>query len=384
MVLQMNGKRNYFLLNKRTDYERGYTEGLALTGRGIAPEAADGRPLRFVSRVFDSGEKEMEWHRLTIGCTGRVPSGRLVVCTAEETKLSYGGRETDMGSLIRDERMSFADKLTAMDPYQQMVMPASQDILLHGVRGRYLWFVLELYPQEEPFELSDFVLYFPGTSWIEKLPEIYAQVDAGGFLDRYLGIFQSLYEDMDRRIDAVPKLLDVDTADEEALVWMAEWLDFSEEYIWSKKQLRWLLKNAFRLSRIRGTRKAVEQFVWLYTGERPVITEWRQYKEMPHNERLYRDDPYTLMVFVRDETLHSEKERRTLLRIIEDVIPVYISLELVVLKPYLFLDNHTYIGLNSCIGKYRPGRLDGHLALSFSTLATREEPVNESVTAQVD
>lgn len=371
-------------MNKRLDYERGYLEGLALTGRGVAPANADGTPIRFLSRVFDSGEKQLEWHRLTMNCTGRTPTGRLTVYTAEQTQLSIGEEKIDVNSLIRDESIAFADKLKRMEPYQQMMRQAAPDILLHGVKGRYLWFALELYPQEEPFELSDFVLYFPGTSWLEYLPEIYAQADTGGFLDRYLGIFQSLYEDMDRRIANVPELLDVDAADEEFLLWMAEWLDFDEGYIWSKKQLRQLLKNAFGLSRMRGTRKAVEHFVQLYTGEPPVIVEWRQYKDVLRDERLYRNDPYILMVFVREEAIHSEKERRTLIRIIEDVIPVYLSLELVVLKPYLFLDNHTYIGLNSCIGRYRPGRLDGHLALSFSTLTSQEDRTDETVTESMD
>lgn len=380
----MNGKRNYFLLNKRIDYERGYSEGLVLTGRGVAPENTDGAPIRFLSRVFDGGEKELEWHRLTMNCEGHVPAGRLTVYTAEEMELSFDGEKADAGRLIRDASVTFADKLKRMEPYQQLVLPATLDVLLHGVKGRYLWFALELYPQEEPFELSDFVLYFPGTSWVEHLPEVYDQTDAGGFLDRYLGIFQSLYEDMDRRIAAVPELLDVDAADEEFLLWMAEWLDFDEGHIWSKKQLRWLLKNAFRLSRMRGTRRAVEHFVRLYTGEWPVLVEWKQYKEVPHDERLYRDDPYTLMVFVRAETLRSEKEKRTLIRIIEEVMPVYLTLDLVVLKPYLFLDNHTYIGLNSCIGQYRPGRLDGHLALSFSTLTSHERLGEETVTAPMD
>ena len=375
----MSGKRNYFLLNKRTDYERGCLEGLVLTGRGVAPEAADGRTIRLLSRVFDSGEKQMEWHRLTMRREGTPPSGRLIIYTAEETAVSIDGKPADMGGLIRDQRMSFGDKLSAMEPCRKLSLPAAPDILLHGVKGRYLWFALELYPQEEPFELSDFVLYFPGTSWVESLPEIYAQEDKDGFLDRYLGIFQSLYEDMDRRIAAVPKLLDVDAADEEFLLWMAGWLDFNEGHIWSKKQLRWLLKNAFWLSRIRGTRRSVEHFVRLYTGEFPVIVEWRQYKDVPRDERLYRDDPYILMVFVREEAIRSEKERRTLIRIIEDVIPVYIALELVVLKPYMFLDNHTYIGLNSRIGQYRPGRLDGHLSLSFSTLTSRERSGDETV-----
>ena len=357
---------------------------LSLTGRGLSMDAAAAAPGLFLSRVFDSRERDMEWHRLTIASTAAAPSGRLTVYTAEETKLTADDGQTDIASLITSADFSFSDKLSRMKAYQRLERPVALDTLLHGIRGRYLWFALELYAQEEAYELFDIVVYFPGRSWVARLPEIYFQADTDGFLDRYLGIFQSMYEDMDRRIGAIPRLLDVDAADEAFLVWMAEWLDFDEGYIWSKTQLKWLLKHAFGLSRIRGTRQAIEQFVWLYTGERPVVAEWRQYKDVPHDERLYRDDPYSLMVFVREEVIRSEKERRTLIRIIEDVMPVYLSLELVVLKPYLFLDNHTYIGLNSTLGQYRPGRLDGHLALSFSTLASRDEPADGTVMARTD
>ncbi len=75
------------------------------------------------------------------------------------------------------------------------------------------------------------------------------------------------------------------------------------------------------------------------------------------------------MVFVREEVLYQEKDRQTLVRIIEDVIPVHMYLKLVILKPYMFLDNHTYIGINSKIGRYKEGQLDGNLALSFSTMS---------------
>ncbi|MBR1629526.1 MAG: hypothetical protein IJ679_09755 [Lachnospiraceae bacterium] len=366
----MNGNTNrkYFILNQKSDFERGFLQDMALEDGRLRMTNEVGTPGCMLSRVFDSKEKDMQWHRFKLNCSEESPSGRMVVYTSETPFLVMEEESVSIEECIRNPKMTLGEKLSAMEPYRKKEYPYFEDVFLHDIRGRYLWFLLELYPQEEHIELWNFTLFFPGRTWMETLPEIYQQSDKNGFLERYLGLFQTMYEDLEERIAHVPGLLDVDRADSEFLGWMAEWLDIEERYRWSSEQLRTLIKKAFLLYRKRGTREGILEFVELYTGEKPVLVEWGQYKDIQHNEKLYPDDPYTVMVFVRAETLRSEKERRTLVRIIEDVMPAHMTLELVVMNPYIFLDNHTYLGINSCLGKYKKGQLDGKLALSFSTM----------------
>ena len=341
---------------------------MTFSGGRIHVKDQTGESALMLSRVFDSTEKTMQWHRFKLSCSRQNPSGRLVVYASETPELLVDEVSMPIEACIRDRDMPLEKKLSCMEPHAQKEYSDVEDVFLHEIRGRYLWFLLELYPQEESMELWDFTVFFPGHSWMERLPEIYHQADRESFLERYLGIFQVPYEDMEERIARVPELMDVDRADDEYLRWMAQWLDIEEQYRWSDEQLRRLVKKGFALYRKRGTREGILEFVELFTGEQPIIVEWGQYRNVKHDEKLYPDDPYTLMVFVRMETLRSEKERQTLVRIIEDVMPVHMSLELVSLQPYMFLDDHTYIGINSCIGKYKKGQLDGRMALSFSTM----------------
>lgn len=47
------------------DYQRGYLENLVCTEHGIQL-LKGGQKGVFFSRVLDSGEKEMAWHRMTV------------------------------------------------------------------------------------------------------------------------------------------------------------------------------------------------------------------------------------------------------------------------------------------------------------------------------
>ena len=90
------------------------------------------------------------------------------------------------------------------DACLQAVFKKPEDVLLHQVKGRYLWFKVILAGQKgrEP-EISRMQIYFPKDTWLKYLPEVYQNdVESASFLERYLAIFQSVYEDMTKRIRA--------------------------------------------------------------------------------------------------------------------------------------------------------------------------------------
>jgi hypothetical protein len=66
--------------------------------------------------------------------------------------------------------------------------------------------------------------------------------------------------------------------------------------------------------------------------------------------------------------LSSSDAHRALLHIIDSAKPAWIEVNLVVLKPYIFLDKYSYLGMNSALNRYRPLNLDGYSALPFTDL----------------
>jgi hypothetical protein len=71
-------------------------------------------------------------------------------------------------------------------------------------------------------------------------------------------------------------------------------------------------------------------------------------------------------VIVSEQAVPSPDEHKTLLKIIESAKPAHVEANVVVLKPYIFLDKYSYLGMNSVLGRYRPANLDGFSAVPFT------------------
>ena len=113
----------------------------------------------------------------------------------------------------------------------------------------------------------------------------------------------------------------------------------------------------------------------LYTGGEAYIVERHQLEPYMENERskkiltrLYGSSPDVISVIMEKEYVPDQKAYHTLLRVIEEMKPAQIEVELVVLEPYMYLGGHTYMGINSAFGVYRDVRLDDQSMVSFSAL----------------
>lgn len=376
----MRPKRKYFVLNKALDFNRCFLQNMFFeknrlkidTGKRNGTETC-----AMISRILDSEEHDMQWHQFLCSMQNeRNTAFTISIYAANSLVRQIKDKEEQLDEILFDEGLSLTEKKAIFHPYLQKTMTNADDILLHEIKGRYLWFIFETMPQEgQHLEIEKIKIFFPGQSWLRYLPEFYQVNDENQFFERFLAVFQTMYEALNDSIWQMPYLLDIDCAEKEFLEWLAKWLDIAESYMWTKEQMRRLLKQAVTLYRMRGTRQAVLAFVQLYTGDsRVFIVEnfqvANQGKEIDEKllHQLYGNDPYKFQVIVREENIPSVREYQTLTKIIKEVKPAYMELELVVLKPYIFLDRHTYMGINSILGEYRALSLDGASMLSFSVL----------------
>jgi phage tail-like protein len=368
---------SYFVFNKEQDFLRGYAYNLRYDTGGVRiaqePMALGGA---YYSWLLDSREKETSWHRIVADSESLGDASiRFTFYASEERLLRIGDETYDLEEFIRDPALSRQDKEDAFLPYKVKTLLNPTDALLHEAVGRYLWFCVELYGQgaESPV-ISGIKVYLPVMSWMGYLPEVY-QADAGSksFVERYLYIFQSLYEDMEREINRLAGRFDPDVVDGGFLLWLAQWIDIDDAYIWSEDQLRRLIRDGMRLYKSRGTRQALSEMVELYLGEKPCIVENFQLEGYEGDAKrsglvaeLYGADSYYFTVVVSERAVPSTKEHKTLLRVIESAKPAHVEANVVVLKPYIFLDKYSYLGINSVLGQYRPANLDGFSAVPFS------------------
>lgn len=369
------------MFNKALDFKRCFLQNMQYeNGKLQAEREEQSSDSVMISRILDSRETDTEWHRMMFHlCNKGHTSYEISVYAANSLKRRIDDTEENIEEILLDGNLTILEKKKILQPYLQKNIRDTEDILLHEVKGRYLWFILETSLQmNQEIEINEIQIYFPRESWISYLPEIYQREDKNQFFERFLAIYQTMYEELNEKIREFPYLMDVDYANQEFLEWLAKWIGIAESYVWSAEQLRRLLKNAVKLYKLRGTRQAITEFVKLYTnGTEVYIVEnfqIKQYKNKKNEElfeRLYGNNPYQFQVIVKESDVPTVREYQTLIKIIEEVKPAYMELELVVLKPYIFLDQHTYIGMNSVLGEYRNLTLDGVSMLSFSVLGDK-------------
>jgi phage tail-like protein len=127
--------------------------------------------------------------------------------------------------------------------------------------------------------------HFPRESYLRYLPAIYSSDDESRwFLERFLSIVQSEWDDIDRRVREMARHFDIDAAPAEWLDTLASWLAVPLEQGWTSEQKRTLLRAARQTQRGRGTHQGLRAFVQAYLanmsgvlpesqGSWPVIVE---------------------------------------------------------------------------------------------------------------
>jgi len=108
------------------------------------------------------------------------------------------------------------------------------------------------------------------SSYLQHLPAFYSADD---FMGRFLMIFESIFTPIERMVNSVDVYLDPRMMPEEALPWIASWLDLVLDENWPVEKRRKLVTSAVELYRWRGTRRGLREYLTVYTGVEPVITE---------------------------------------------------------------------------------------------------------------
>lgn len=230
--------------------------------------------------------------------------------------------------------------------------PAS-DLLLYGVKGRFLSFTVE--PGEA---LQSYELTFPGLSVDGLLP---SAMQGDGTLRKLLGVYQSLYMDLNRELSAFPGRLDPLGPD--PLPGLHRWLGASG---WMGLGLpeQKLLADAARLNRLRGTKKGLRLLAELVTGQPCEIVEQFQWsgalqpvQEREDCARLYGPDRAGVtLLFPADVPARSLS---ALQAVLDDFIPLGVPYSVVRLGGGAELDGHSYLDGGAQITDPAPPRLDG-------------------------
>jgi phage tail-like protein len=242
----------------------------------------------YFSRSFDSAMMGTIWHKLVLDAT--TPENTQIQVshlTADEKRFFIGGESKELddflaeaASLGDDEKEKSIAKLDKLDWSVALANP--KDALINNTPGRYLWLKIDLIGSEDQSPtLSTARVVFPRTSYLRYLPAIYQQQERSrDFLERFLSIFETLLGGLESDISQVVRYFDADASVTEGdfLRWLASWFAISVDNNWDDERVRALIKRAPSLYKKRGTREGLEEMIEIYTGGKPIIVEWFQWK----------------------------------------------------------------------------------------------------------
>lgn len=230
---------------------------------------------------------------------------------------------------------------------------AASDLLLYGVKGLSLCLTVE--PGEA---LISYELTFPGLSVDSFLPSVMQEDDT---LRKLLGIYQSLYMDVNRELSRFPERLSPQSPD--PLSELHRWLGASSWMVLGLPE-RKLLAAAVELNRLRGTKKGLQLLVRLVTGQPCEIAEqfqWeegiRSAREREDCKRLYGGGQTSVTLLFPTGT---SPERLSMLKsVLDDFIPLGVPYTVVRLEDAAAMDGHSYLDGGAEILDPPPGELDG-------------------------
>lgn len=381
----MAAETKSFVINRESDWrENGIIDNFIFIEDKMVLESNDARNGYYVSTAIDSGESETVWNRMRIKTNLSSDSIMRVSFYASDSlyvslPLNAKDRlEVNLDDYIKNQDIPLHKRLNVLKGLVTTKdFDNPNDVLLYSLKGRYLWFSIEVINYTfENVDIESIKIEFPRDSFVRYLPEIYQDAD-DAFLARFLGIFESVYLDIEEKIDNMPRMFDPKLVNMEFLTWMTKWFSIKDSYIWSEDKLRLIVDSAVKVYKIKGTKNAIRNIVWLYTSCKAKVIEQFEIIESDFYQqnkailnRLFGEDGYTFTVIVDSDSIKDSDEYVALLKLINLFKPADIKCNLVILNNNIYLDCHCYLGINSYISYNKQMVIDGDAMIMDSTFLT--------------
>ncbi len=337
----------------------------------------------YISHGFDSADAGTIWHKFSAD-TNTPASTQIwisfLAADGKGFKIGADTKEQDLDSFLAEtagldeaidnERIEKQKRLADLDKLEWSRAVTNANDALLAAAGRYLWARIELIgsAKESP-SVQSLQVHFPRLSYLRYLPAVYQEDETGrDFLERFLSLFETFFDGIELQVNHIARYFDPDSsvAQGEFLRWLATWLAISADNIWDDARLRALIKRAAQIYKYRGTRAAIEEMIEIFLGERPLIVEhyqtscagWARQRVSEDiaalkalYERLYGKDPFCFCVLLKPFPVKTEEQRKAVRRILDSEKPAHTCAGLLVLQPWVQLDTHTYLEINTFLSE---------------------------------
>ncbi len=315
---------------------------------------------------IDSTETDGPWGRLSMKMESSgdsVLSFYILAVNHKESLSDAAGMDID--EYLYGDGVDVTAKLSFLRRMGAKRVTGSTDCLLYDVSGRFLYVAIEA-SGEGSVSISDIVIDSTGDNFMNTFPEVYRERNS--FFHRYISIFSSIYNDFQRDINDLPKVLDLDVCPEEYLIVYGSWmgLDLKGRFL-ELPVLRRLVKEAYSLNRMKGTRKAIERILEIILDEKAVVIEHSLVRAL-HKEEDVDMLPnfktrgiYDVTILVKQHL--TEELRHQLTYILNQYKPVRTRIAIAQLDESPTADSNSYLDVNTVLPEEKEAVLDDELSM---------------------
>jgi phage tail-like protein len=218
----------------------------------------------WMSQPLDSGIYNCPWHRIEMTLPQLPPGTQIDVQV-------FAYKNLELAPLnFRDPRWTTTYSVVApIQPPPDPVTPKPHvdEFLIQATPSQFLSLLIKIHGDgfATPV-IQKLRVHYPRESYLEYLPPLYsANEPMRVFLDSFLSVFQTEWDDIDQRLDESTALFDPAAVPEGvAMNYLASWLGLALEGTWTGEQNRLLLEAVPKIHPHRGTAAALRDYVAVY------------------------------------------------------------------------------------------------------------------------
>ena len=325
----------YSLRNNRI--KQGYVKGFETIDGGKLVLDEKSRDHFVFFRPIDGVDDESAWGRF---CCNMLLSEEIV-CYIYVIALDHIDIVVDEGKSINIEEELMSDEL---DAYKKVSLLTSlgakrfvntPDFLLYDLRGRFLFVGIEVLGNGKAL-IENIRIGARGDNFMGAFPEVYRERNS--FFHRYLSVLSSIYNDISEQNEKLYEMLDLDKCSPEMLEMYGSWfgIDLKGGFL-QEDVLRTIVKEAYQLNRMKGTRWALERILYIMLGNDAVLFE----------NRRQGGGIFDVTVLVNRKL--TEDLRHQLTFLLDQFKPLRTRIRLLQMEKEAIMDGNSYLDMNATI-----------------------------------
>ncbi len=344
---------------KKNRLKQSYGEGISMDQNATIYLDEHTSVHRLYLKSVDAAEEDAEWGRFSFRT--HLSEEQVLYVYAFASNDSYirmGQEDVDINRFLTSGNISDDAKKILMCQPGALRFVEKNDLLLYGLKGRYLYLSIEVMGEGDGY-LSALKVERGSDEFMEAFPEIYRENN--DFFHRYMSVFNSIYNDFDDNVNKLPKLLDLDACPDLLLPMYAGWMGIDVQGDFLKPDaLRELVKEAYTLNRMKGTKECIKRILEIAIDEQFLILEENQMKEYT-DARASNEGVFDVTILVKKQL--SENERYQLSYLLEQFMPVRCRLKLESFRDSSIMDSRVYLDMNAQVAGAKNAALDDYLGL---------------------